>query len=261
MNKSYLSSIPPVVKNLLILNLIFWVASVALPGILTRMGLENNLSQYLGMHYWASEKFGLYQLITYMFMHGGFTHMFFNMFALFMFGPPLEYNWGSKRFLLFYIITGIGAALVQQLFWTIDYAPVLAAIDNAINSGSVLPIIPYEAKLRTVLDFGDIHSLNSVQALVYMKELFAAAPVTVGASGAVFGILLAFGWLFPNVELYLMFIPIPIKAKVAVILYALAELFFGVANFSGDNIAHFAHLGGMLFGAILILIWRRKKQF
>lgn len=261
MNKSYFSSIPPVVKNLLIINLIFWLASVVLPGLMPRFGLQPNLSEYLGMHYWQSDKFNLVQLFTYMFMHGGFTHMFFNMFALFMFGPPLEYSWGHKRFLTYYIISGIGAAIVQQIFWTIEYRPVVEALNQAISTGMVEPIIPFEAKLRTVLQFGDIQSLSSVPALVYMKQLFTAAPITVGASGAVFGILLAFGWLFPNVELFLMFIPIPIKARVAVTLYAVAELFFGVANFSGDNIAHFAHLGGMLFGLILILYWNRKSRF
>ena len=237
---SFLSSIPPVVKNLIAINIILWLASVVAPGLLHRFGVNTELSDILGMHYWASSKFNAAQLITYMFMHAGFEHILFNMFALYMFGGILERLWGPKRFLFYYLVTGIGAAIVQQLFWTVEFHSALTAINHAIST-----------------------DLVNAQSLIEQKRLFLDSPyfITIGASGAVFGLLLAFGWIFPNQELYVMFIPIPIKAKYFVFFYGIVELFMGVAQFSGDSIAHFAHLGGMLFGAILIIIWKKKRLF
>ena len=237
---SFLSSIPPVVKNLIAINIMLWLASVVAPGLLHRFGVNTELSDILGMHYWASSKFNAAQLITYMFMHAGFEHILFNMFALYMFGGILERLWGPKRFLFYYLVTGIGAAIVQQLFWTIEFHSALTAINHAIST-----------------------DLVNAQSLIEQKRQFLDSPyfITIGASGAVFGLLLAFGWIFPNQELYVMFIPIPIKAKYFVFFYGIVELFMGVAQFSGDSIAHFAHLGGMLFGAILIIIWKKKRLF
>lgn len=214
---SFLDSIPPVVKNLIAINVIMWLATIALPPVLRRWGIDADLTDILGMHYWAADKFNPAQLMTYMFMHGGIGHVFFNMFALYMFGGVLENYWGPRRFFIYYMVTGVGAGIVQQLFWTVEYHSVVSA-------------------------------------------LFLNLPVTVGASGSVFGLLLAFGWLFPDVRLMMLFFPVPIRARVFVILYGVAELFLGVANFSGDSVAHFAHLGGMLFGIVLILIWK-KNQF
>jgi len=237
---SFLSSIPPVVKNLIAINIILWLASVVSPGLLHRFGVNTELSDILGMHYWASSKFNAAQLITYMFMHAGFEHILFNMFALYMFGGILERLWGPKRFLFYYLVTGIGAAIVQQVFWTVEFHSALTAINHAIST-----------------------DLVNAQSLIEQKRQFLDSPyfITIGASGAVFGLLLAFGWIFPNQELYVMFIPIPIKAKYFVFFYGIVELFMGVAQFSGDSIAHFAHLGGMLFGAILIIIWKKKRLF
>ena len=237
---SFLSSIPPVVKNLIAINIMLWLASVVAPGLLHRFGVNTELSDILGMHYWASSKFNAAQLITYMFMHAGFEHILFNMFALYMFGGILERLWGPKRFLFYYLVTGIGAAIVQQLFWTVEFHSALTAINHAISTDIV-----------------------NAQSLIEQKRQFLDSPyfITIGASGAVFGLLLAFGWIFPNQELYVMFIPIPIKAKYFVFFYGIVELFMGVAQFSGDSIAHFAHLGGMLFGAILIIIWKKKRLF
>ena len=237
---SFLSSIPPVVKNLIAINIILWLASVVTPGLLHRLGVNTELSDILGMHYWASSKFNPAQLITYMFMHGGFEHLFFNMFALYMFGGILERLWGPKRFLFYYLVTGIGAGIIQQLFWTVEFHSALTAINHAISTDFI-----------------------NAQALIEQKRQFLDSPylITIGASGAVFGLLLAFGWLFPNQELYVMFIPIPIKAKYFVFFYGIVELFMGVAQFSGDSIAHFAHLGGMLIGAILIMYWKKKRLF
>lgn len=150
--------------------------------------------------------FHLWQPVTYMFMHANFGHLFCNMFAVLMFGPALEREWGERRYLVYYFVCGIGAAIVQELVW-----------------------------------------------MTFLPGQLAA---TIGASGAVFGILLAFGWLFPDTPLYLLFIPVPIRARIFVIVYAVIELFAGLASFSGDNVAHFAHLGGMLFGLLLILWWQ-----
>ena len=234
--RAFINSIPPVVKNILAINIILWLATIATPGIFLRFGINAKLEDFLGMHYWASDKFSPAQMFTYMFMHANFMHMFFNMFAVYMFGAALESLWGPKRFLFYYVLTGIGAAVVQQLFWTIELKSFFDSLDVAINSN--------------VLD---------AATLIARKAGYLNMPITVGASGAVFGLLLAFGWLFPQAELFMMFIPVPIKARVAVTIYAVVELFFGVAGFSGDNIAHFAHLGGMLFGIIIMLFWQKKR--
>lgn len=227
-NGGFLEQIPVVTKNLIIINLLFWVASLALP----KAGID--LVNILGLHFVGAEDFYPFQIITYMFMHDthSFAHVFFNMFAVYMFGRVLEQVWGPKRFLIFYMVTGIGAGLIQELAWLYDLRDVVYAPQELVNIGG-----------------GQI--LN--------KPAFYNLFVTVGASGAVFGILLAFGMMFPNVPLYIMFVPIPIKAKYFVIFYGLAELFLGVASFQGDSVAHFAHLGGMLFGYILIRIWRKKS--
>ena len=233
---SFLNSIPPVVKNLIAINVVLWLASVVVPGIFMKWDLHVDLTDILGLHYWESAKFNPAQLVTYSFMHGGIGHIFFNMFAFYMFGGVLEQLWGTKRFLFYYLLTGVGAGLVQELFWTIEFHSAIAQINSAISS-----------------------DVLNAPALIEQKRAFLNALITIGASGSVFGLLLAFGWLFPEVRLMMLFIPIPIKARVFVLLYGVAELFLGVAQFSGDNIAHFAHLGGMLFGAILILFWKKKK--
>jgi len=237
---SFLDSMPPVVKNLIAINVVLWLASIVLPGIFNKWGLHVDLTDILGLHYWESSKFNPAQLITYAFMHGGIGHIFFNMFALYMFGGVLEQMWGTKRFLFYYLITGVGAGLVQELFWTVEFHSAILAINNAISA-----------------------DVMNAPALIASKKLFLDSPsfITIGASGSVFGLLLAFGWLFPEVRLMMLFIPIPIKARVFVLFYGVAELFLGVAQFSGDNIAHFAHLGGMLFGAVLILMWKKKKTY
>jgi membrane associated rhomboid family serine protease len=157
-----------------------------------------------------------------MFLHGSWEHLFFNMFAVLMFGPALEDRWGGKRFLIYYLITGLGAAIVQESVWALQLQPLL----------------------------------NTVTPTMFAA--LANRVVTIGASGAVFGILLAFGWLFPDVRMFILFIPIPIRARLLVLIYAMVELFAGLAPTAGDNVAHFAHLGGMLFGWLLLLWWRFK---
>ncbi len=243
--QSFKENSTPIVNNLIIINLLVWLGTLAFP----------QYASFLSMHYWASDNFNLVQLVTYMFMHGSFSHLFFNMFAVYMFGVVIERVWGSKKFLLFYLVTGIGAAIIQQLVWTWEYQPVL----SVLNSGNINALTSIEPVLRKWFRFGNIEHLTS-KHMIDMANSIANAPQTVGASGAVFGILLAFGWLFPEVKIMLLFFPVPIKARIFVMLYAIAELFLGVANFSADNVAHFAHLGGMIFGAILILYWKKKGK-
>ena len=209
-------NLPPVTKNLLLINIICYFADI----VFQRYGIT--FTHLFGLHYLTAPEFHFWQPITYMFMHAGFSHLFFNMFAVMMFAPALEERWGSQRFLIYYLITGLGAALVQQAVWAWQLQPVLSTLDPA------------------------------------MAAALANRVITIGASGAVFGILLAFGWLFPEVRMFIMFIPIPIRARTLVIIYALIELFAGLAPMSGDNVAHFAHLGGMIFGWLLILWWRSR---
>jgi membrane associated rhomboid family serine protease len=256
---SFLSTIPPIVKNLIAINLILWLASLVVPGFFSRWGLKIDLTDILGMHYWASAKFNPTQLITYMFMHGGLNHIFFNMFALYMFGGVLEQLWGPKRFLYYYLITGIGAGIIQQLFWTMEYQSLVNAMNDAISSNSGVALLPFQETLSKYFTMSNLASFDA-SSIIDMKKMFLDLPVTIGASGAVFGLLLAFGWLFPEAKLMLIFFPIPIKARVFVLIYGVAELFLGVAQFSGDSVAHFAHLGGMLFGAVIILFWKKKNH-
>lgn len=239
---SFIGALPPVTKNLIIINIIVWLGQV----VLLRSGID--LTDKFGLYYIGSEGFRFYQFITYMFLHdsGSFMHVFSNMFAVFMFGRILEQVWGSKRFLTYYFVTGIGAALVQMLVYYLRIKSVQSglppeAIAEVYNQG--------HAYLQQNMNFTD-PTLASLNLLLN--------TVTVGASGAVFGILLAFGMLFPNSELFIIPFPFPIKAKWFVIGYGALELIFGVANRSGDNVAHFAHLGGMLFGIFMILYWKKK---
>ena len=248
---SFLSNIPPVVKNILAINVVLFLASVLLPAVFERRGINLDLNDIMGMHYFAASKFNPAQMITYMFMHASFSHLFFNMFAVFMFGGILERLWGPRKFLFFYLISGLGAAIVQQVFWYFELHTIVSALNTAISSGTFEGLRPYFS--------GDISAMTISEVLNQKKE-FLNMPVTIGASGSVFGLLLAFGWLFPEERLFLMFIPVPIKARWFVLGYAVVELFLGVAQFSGDSIAHFAHLGGMLFGALLILYWKRKGK-
>jgi rhomboid family protein len=235
-------NIPPVVKNLLIINGLFFLATI----LLQSQGID--LGDYLGLHYWKSPGFYPHQLITYMFMHGGFTHILFNMFAVYMFGRVLEGVWGQKRFLIFYMVTGIGAGIIQMLVAYIR----IAGLGDAVTP-EVMEIIINEGYQATLdhQNFTDPF-LGNLNGLIN--------GVTVGASGAVFGILLAFGMLFPNTELMLLFPPIPIKAKWFVLGYGALELYSGFANNPNDNVAHFAHLGGMLFGFILIKMWKKDRS-
>ena len=230
------SILPLVVKNLLIINGIFFLATIAMEYV-----WRIDLSDYLGLHYIGASDFRPYQFVTYMFMHGSFAHIFFNMFALWMFGNSIENAWGPKRFLIFYFVCGIGAGLTQEFVQYIQihsYNIDEATLNIIYNEGSSL------------LEEGKNYANRTLGAVNII-----ANSATVGASGAVYGILLAFGMMWPNSRIYIYF-AIPVKAKWFVIIYGLIELFAGFS--SSDNIAHFAHVGGMLFGLGLILYWRYK---
>ena len=235
--------LPPVVKNLLIINALFFLATLGI-----QAAYKIDLTDYLGMHYFGSPLFKPYQIITYMFMHdpNNFSHILFNMFALWMFGSVIENYWGPKRFFTYYMITGIGAILVQMLVQYIQ-----------IKSASVM-FSPEEVNEIVKQGRSIIQPGTEKYPDVIKLYLLYNTP-TIGASGAVFGLLLAFGMMFPNSIIYLYF-AIPIKAKWFVILYSAIELFFGVSNYSHDNVAHFAHLGGALFGFLMIIYWNKKMK-
>jgi len=267
-------NIPPVVKNILIINVLFFLATVLFKN-------QIDLDDLLGLHHWSSDKFMVHQLVTHFFMHSSvdFTHVLFNMFAVWMFGRVLEQVWGAKRFLIYYVVSALGAAGVYLLYITYDLHVIHEAILNIQNNPSpelfsefVKKYIPLENLneeyrghiINTIRDWtknpqDNILAENAIYLSESFFELKRNIPM-VGASGAVFGILLAFGMLFPNTELMLLFPPIPIKAKWFVIGYGAIELFSGVANNPTDNVAHFAHLGGMLFGFILIKIWKKDRN-
>ncbi len=267
-----------VVRNLLIINIAVYVLSIFL-----WLTFQLDLHKIFGLFYFKSQSFKPYQFITHMFLHAyinPFTnriiifHILFNMFGLWMFGRVLENVLGSKKFLLLYFVSGLGAAFIHTFVLHLQMSALLNLADSFISAPSYDTfnyivekyINSPSQNLLNFMDnwfyqpdnpafFDEAKSIVSSIVNIHVNE-----NVTVGASGAVFGILAAFTVLFPNVELMLIFFPVPIKAKYLVPGYAILELFFGVANFKGDNIAHFAHLGGALFGLILVLIWK-KNQF
>lgn len=239
---SFFERMPAVVRNLLIINVIFFAVPAFIPS------LGRSLDTYLALHYFTSPGFNVAQLFTYMFLHGSFMHLFFNMFALVVFGPPIEYSMGSRRFLFYYITCGIVAGLVQMGVFAIMIHKYVGMFSPAeyheiISRGWEL--------MKQGYNFTD-PTLGTLNALVN-------TPM-VGASGAIFGVMLAFGMLFPNQPMYLFFVPYPIKAKWIVLGYAVIELLQGVGNLA-SSVAHFAHLGGMIAGIALIMYWKRRGVF
>lgn len=216
-----LNQIPPVTKNLLILNIVVFVLQNTIPWF----------NEELTLRYFQNPEFQPYQLITHMFMHGDIRHLFFNMFGIYMFGSAIEMRLGDKRFLTYYLLTGFGAVILH----------------SAVEYFEIYQITHTEGLLSQV----EISELQQRYGSIFYGGVL-------GASGALFGLLAAFALLFPNQPIFLMFIPVPIKAKYFVGMYAAYELFRGVQNTQGDNIAHFAHLGGALFGWLIIREWRKK---
>lgn len=216
-------NIPVVTKNLLLVNIIAFVAT----WILQLRGLD--LNDLLGLHFFMAADFQVWQLLTYMFLHSGFTHILFNMFALWMFGVVIENVWGPKKFLFYYISCGVGAGIMQEIAQFFSFYFTISAQDPTIGFGELFAI---GHQLSTQLN----------------------GWTTIGASGAVYAILLAFGMIFPNERIFIFPLPIPIKAKWFVMFYVAIELFSAMSS-SGDNVAHMAHLGGMLFGYLMIRYW------
>ena len=214
-----MGSMPPVVKNLLLINVIMYVIT---------MITGNFMYENFALFYFKSPFFKPFQLVTHMFMHGGFTHIFFNMYTLFIFGGVLERVWGSQKFLLYYFVTGIGAALLHLGVMYLQLQVYIADV-NA----------------------GDFMARANIQALL--------STPTVGASGAIYGLLLAYGMLFPNNVMQLIFPPVALKAKWFVLIIGALELLLGLSG-RGGNVAHFAHLGGMIFGFFLILYWKKNNR-
>jgi membrane associated rhomboid family serine protease len=234
--------LPPVVKNIIMLNILMILAYYAGSSV---FGID--LNAVLGLYFPKSEQFKPLQIVTHMFMHGSFWHIFFNMYALFIFGPILENVWGPKRFLIFYLVCGLGAAFTHETVIFFQYNSLVQHMspDN----------------LQLVLDEGTKYFQQGklfTQFDMQKLQLLLNTP-TVGASGAIFGVLLAFGVLFPNTQLFLLFPPMPIRAKYLVLGYGALELFLAVTQ-PGSDIAHAAHIGGMLFGYILIRYWRRTTN-
>ena len=207
-----------VVNNLLMLNAVMFLAQFLSPK------LDAQMTQYLGLHFIQSSNFRIHQLVTYMFLHGNFSHLFFNMFALWMFGRITEWDLGAKRFLIYYMVTGIGAGLINMGYTSFQYHQLIQ--QYGMNDPNLQ------------------HYINS--------------SVTIGASGAVFGILLSFGMMHPNERIMLLIPPIPMKAKYFVIGYGVLKLFMGVS--ANDNVAHFAHLGGIIFGIAMLLYWKKTGK-
>ncbi|MBS4013566.1 MAG: rhomboid family intramembrane serine protease [Bacteroidetes bacterium] len=236
------SILPLVVKNLLIINGLFFLATVAFDN-----AFDINLYRILGLHMPFSEHFRPYQLVTYMFMHGNLSHLFFNMFALWMFGNTLENVWGPKKFLTFYFLTAFGAALLHM---GVNYLEMMNLKGELLKAGYSL------SELEEIVRSGSYRVIPGVrEKTLYAFYMHHITP-TVGASGAVFGILLAFGMMFPNTIIYVFF-AIPLKAKYFVMIYGALELYFGFT--SNGNIAHFAHIGGMLFGLLVLLYWKKRN--
>ena len=218
-------NIPTVTKNLLLINIVVFLAALVFQR-------QFNMEHWGGLHFFMAPDFHVWQFVTYQFLHGNFTHLFFNMFALWMFGCVIERVWGPQKFFFYYLVCGIGAGLCQEVVQYIEFSSdglTALSVNDKINVVGV-----------GVMTVGQIYNL----------------ACTIGASGAVYGILLAFGMTFPNERIFIFPLPVPIKAKWFVIIYAAIELFSAYSS-SGDHVAHVAHLGGMLFGLLLILYWRK----
>jgi membrane associated rhomboid family serine protease len=246
-----LGNMPPVVKNLLILNVIMF--------IITSLGEMQGIpmTSLLGGYVFNSPLFEPYQLVSHFFMHGGIFHIFFNMFALVIFGSALEQVWGPKRFFIFYVATALGAFVLHQLVGFFE----VKAIEEQLFAAGYTDLYELRENIYQ-LRMGDINTFNVISGTESIVQSYIAGisvPV-VGASGAVYGVLVGFGYLFPNTKLMLLFPPIPIKAKWLVIIMVGIALYSSIQRNPGDNIAHLAHLGGALVGFIIVFFWQKNKR-
>ena len=253
----------PAAKNILIINGIIFILS-------DFIGLRSYIIESFGMRYFHSENFQPYQILTYMWVHGGFGHLFSNMFSVLIFAPILERVWGSKKFLIYYLATGIGAGILYSginYYENYSFEVKVKSYEQNPSPESFRKLVinnssEYYNQLYDFIDSYEQNPSNSNDnlSIAYANDLLKVksdVPM-VGASGAVFGILLAFAMLFPNMELMLLFLPIPVKAKYLVLVYGIYELWSEINRMPGDNVAHFAHLGGMLIGYLILKYWKRK---
>jgi len=253
----------PAAKNILIINGIIFILS-------DFVGLKSYIIESFGMRYFHSENFQPYQILTYMWVHGGFGHLFSNMFSVLIFAPILERVWGSKKFLIYYLATGIGAGILYSginYYENYSFEVKVKSYEQNPSPESFRKLVlnnssEYYSQLYDFIDSYEQNPSNSNDnlSITYANDLLKVksdVPM-VGASGAVFGILLAFAMLFPNMELMLLFFPIPVKAKYLVLVYGIYELWSEINRMPGDNVAHFAHLGGMLIGYLILKYWKRK---
>ena len=253
----------PAAKNILIINGIIFILS-------DFVGLRSYIIESFGMRYFHSENFQPYQILTYMWVHGGFGHLFSNMFSVLIFAPILEKVWGSKKFLIYYLATGIGAGILYSginYYENYSFEVKVKSYEQNPSPESFRKLVlnnssEYYNQLYDFIDSYEQNPSNSNDnlSIAYANDLLKVksdVPM-VGASGAVFGILLAFAMLFPNMELMLLFLPIPVKAKYVVLVYGIYELWSEINRMPGDNVAHFAHLGGMLIGYLILKYWKRK---
>ena len=271
------SFLPTVTKNLLIINTLCYFAMVVL-----RQAFGFDMNSFFGLHYFESTQFHPFQFFTYMFMHGSFEHLFFNMFALWMFGSVIENYWGGRKYLLYYLMTGIGAAMTHYIVVTLQLRPDILLLDSCIRSTDIeslnallrnhrfmltpasgdlwsqLPVFQQQLQQLSIQPNNPVVQESIRDFLISYKDYFVSLPNIVGASGSIYGLLLAFGMLFPNDRIYLYFL-FPIKAKWFVLIFGLIELGSGLMG-TADGVAHFAHLGGMVFGILLILLWRRRER-
>ena len=239
-----MQNIPETVKHLLIINVIFFLATLVLGDIVYDL---------FALHYPSNPKFEFWQPLTHMFMHGDFSHIFFNMFGLYMFATPIEQMWGRKKFIFFYLSTGFGAAALQLGLYYYQVTQVLDLLAAQGLSGS---------QIATFFETRDLSYsiIEQIGREALLEGLSTFNSVMVGASGALYGVLVAFAFLFPNARLMLLFPPIPVKAKVLVPILIFGDLFFGFTSYSIGPIAHFAHVGGAITGLIMLWYWK-KTQF
>ena len=263
---------PPVIKGIIVLNVIMYLITMASE----YFGFHQQLFNLFALHYYGSELFQPHQFVTYGFLHGGLGHIFFNMFALWMFGAMLENYWGSKRFFIYFIFTVVGAGVTQMISQHFEISALSKHVSAFINNpdpmdfrvlfeqnmdGMGAEFRSFGAQLASTYETQPHNPEVIDNAIMFAQNLipYQASTPLVGASGGVYGILLAFGMMFPNMLIYLYFL-IPVKAKYFVIGYGLLELYTSMQNNPGDNVAHLAHLGGMIFCFIMIMMWRKKDN-